>query len=354
VPGDSPQRVLYLHIGTQKTGTTTVQNMCKRNRDLLAGRGLYYPSAPGEGNHVGLMLYAVERGKNLSLRTMIGLRSPEEVEAFNATLMQRLQDEIAASGCSRVLLSNEHLSSHVTKAKDVRNLVADLRRICPEIRVVIYLRPQYELVLSAYSEAVKSGRAKPMNVELNEDTHFYNYDMMLSLWEMAVGIENIRVRLFHRDEFAEGSLITDFFRTIDMEVPESLELPGPLNRSFDAYTLEFARIANAVTPREDRGVGPWLLHLQNALERISSGPKFTAGGPELAELDRTFAASNAEVARRYFPERNGVLFAPFNELERPSSPPLTTRKVVELTIELWREATERKGPRRKQEQDEED
>jgi len=346
MPAGSSSRVLYLHIGTQKTGTTTLQNLFRRNRDLLAKHDLFYPTAPGGSNHVGLMLYAIERGRNLSLRTSIGLRSPEEVDEFNSTLMQRLQDEIEQSGCSKILMSNEHLSSHVTKAKDVRKFVDDLRRICPDIRVVIYLRPQYELVLSAYSQAVKSGRAKPMKVELDEETHFYNYDIMLNLWEMALGIENIRVRLFRRDEFAEGSLIADFFRTIDMDVPEGLDVPGALNPSFDAYTLEFARTANAIIPREQRvGTGPWLSKLLGALERISTGPKFTAAGPELAELDRTFQASNAEVARRYFPDRNGVLFQQFNELDRPSSPPLTTQKVVELTIALWLDATERKRKR---------
>jgi hypothetical protein len=316
--------------------------MFGRNRELLAECGLFYPAAPGETDHVGLVQYASASETRISLRSTLGLPTAAAAEAFDATLMQLLQDEIVASGCARVLLSGAQLSTHVTEPEDVRKLVNDLRRICPQIRVIVYLRPHHELALSAYSQAVKSGYAKPMTVVLDENCSLYDYDMMLSRWEKAVGIENITVRLLRRDEFADGSLIADFFRALDMKMPANLELPGRLNRSFDAYTLEFARITNAMTPREDRvGADPWLRNLQAALERISAGPQFTAAGPELAELDRRFAASNAEVARRYFPERNGVLFVPFNEAGRQDSPKLTARKVVELTLELWREAAER-------------
>jgi hypothetical protein len=348
MPETKPPRVLYLHIGAQKTGNATLQNLFMRNRELLAKHDLCYPGAPGEPNHAGLMLYAVEHDKNMSLRSRIGLPDGEEAEAFTASLMPRLQAEIEQSGCAKILLSNEYLSAHVTTAKDAQKLVDGLRQICPDIRLVIYLRPQYELVLSAYSQAVKSGRAEAMRVELDEDTQFCNYDMMLSLWEMALGIENIRVRLFRREEFAEGSVIADFFRTIDMEVPEGLELPGTLNPSLDACTLEFVRIANATIPRHEAvDTGPWLSPLLNALERISTGPKYIAASPDLAELDRTFQSSNEKVARRYFPERDGMLFPPYNEIDRPNSPSLTARKVVELTVALWQEATER-GIRKKQ------
>ena len=342
MPETKPPRVLYLHIGAQKTGNATLQNLFMRNRELLAKHDLCYPAAPGEANHACLVHYALGHDKNLSLRSRIGLPDGEELEAFIASLMPRLQAEIEQSGCSKILLSNGDLSGHITTAEDAQRLVDGLRQICPDIRLVIYLRPQYELVLSAYSQAVKSGSAETMRVELDEDTRFCNYDIMLSLWEKVLGIENIQVRLFRREEFAEGSLIADFFRTIGMEVPEGLELPGTLNPSLDAYTLEFVRMANATKPRHD-GVdtGSWLPQLMSALERISAGPKYIAASQELAELDRTFQASNEKVARRYFPERDGVLFQPFNEVDRPSSLPLTARKVVELTVALWQEAIER-------------
>ena len=45
---------LYLHIGTEKTGTTTIQSFLAANRDLLKRNRILYPRAPGEQNHRAL------------------------------------------------------------------------------------------------------------------------------------------------------------------------------------------------------------------------------------------------------------------------------------------------------------
>ena len=36
-------KTLYLHIGTPKTGTTSIQHFCKHNEKVLAGKGICYP-----------------------------------------------------------------------------------------------------------------------------------------------------------------------------------------------------------------------------------------------------------------------------------------------------------------------
>ena len=44
---------LVLHIGTEKTGTTSIQEFLKKNRDKLRKKGVYIPQSPmvGNGNH---------------------------------------------------------------------------------------------------------------------------------------------------------------------------------------------------------------------------------------------------------------------------------------------------------------
>ena len=45
-------RTLFLHIGSHKTGTTSIQNFLAHNRDLLAARGYGYP-VTGKGLNLG-------------------------------------------------------------------------------------------------------------------------------------------------------------------------------------------------------------------------------------------------------------------------------------------------------------
>jgi hypothetical protein len=354
MPTDEPQRRLYLHIGTEKTGTSTLQETCTSNRALLAKNGVCYPRAAGKRGHAGLTIYALDRAKRMGLRAAVGLQTEASVEEYKATLMERLRAEVARSDCTKILLSNEHMSSRLTRVRDVQKLVDGLYTVCPDIRVIVYLRPQYDLVLSSYSTAVKGGRSQGLNLDRDEGSHYYNFDLMLSLWEQVVGIENITVRLFNRNEFVGNSLISDFFDALGMEVPAGLEIPGTLNKAFDADTLQFARLVNELIPRSERKQNELrrsgILH---ALEQLSTGPKFTVAGSALSELDNTFRDSNERVARRYFPERNGVLFPHFNAMDTPDTLPLTPEKAIELAVALWRTGRKKKarvgaGRRRKQ------
>ena len=47
-----------LHIGTEKTGTTSIQKFLATNRTLLKANGVLYPLSPGKVNHIGLEAYA--------------------------------------------------------------------------------------------------------------------------------------------------------------------------------------------------------------------------------------------------------------------------------------------------------
>ena len=53
-----PSRSAILHIGTEKTGTTTLQVMLAGKRPALADLGYRYASAPGDISHTALAAYA--------------------------------------------------------------------------------------------------------------------------------------------------------------------------------------------------------------------------------------------------------------------------------------------------------
>lgn len=40
-------KTFTLHIGTEKTGTTTLQSFLSKNRDALSKQGIIYPKSPG-------------------------------------------------------------------------------------------------------------------------------------------------------------------------------------------------------------------------------------------------------------------------------------------------------------------
>ena len=331
-------QTLFLHIGTEKTGTTTLQTMFADNRDLLSRYGLLYPRVPGSVNHVGAALYALDLEDRPDLRSAIGLQTAAELITYRDGFISSLSREAGSSGCQSLLISNEHLSSRLTQQVQIERLVQGLREVATDIRVVVYLRPQYELAPSWFSTSIKSGNTEPFSPPLGDGNYFYNYDKLLRNWEAVVSPANMTVRLFSKQEFIKSNLIDDFLFALGINRPDGLTIPSDKNRSLDAETLEFLRLANRQVPwfvdGEQNAYRPALLQ---AIEAISgsSGPVADAG--TLSKIDIAFKESNRRVASRYFPER-GDLFAPFasNRPETSSGNMLTATRAVEIAIELWK------------------
>ena len=50
----------WLHIGVEKTGTTSIQSFLAANRTALRAEGRLYPIVPGAVGHLGLVAFALD------------------------------------------------------------------------------------------------------------------------------------------------------------------------------------------------------------------------------------------------------------------------------------------------------
>ncbi len=90
---------LYLHIGTEKTGTTSVQKFFRANREVLAQNGIIYPLAPGKQNHMGLAASAQDIGQARGpLRKSLGIKTEAEARTFRAPRCSRTSPGSSPSG----------------------------------------------------------------------------------------------------------------------------------------------------------------------------------------------------------------------------------------------------------------
>jgi hypothetical protein len=327
---------IYLHIGTQKTGTTTLQTVGRTNREALARRGILYPESPGHTNHTGLTLFATGGIGSHDLMRDAGLHSAEEMARYQAALPGRLGAEITASRCAKVWLSNEHLSSRVRNAQQLVPLADMLGELADEVRVVIYLRHQPEYYLSTYSMMIKAGGSKESLPPQSERDYYYNYDKMLNVWADAFGDSAITVRVFERPMMKNGDVVDDLFAIMGIERGEDLVIPTVLNPSLDARVLQFLRLFRQHVPRYvDDVLNPDHGDVIKALEAISNGPKFRVPAAEMRRIATIFAPSNARVARRFLGRDDGKLFAETTYRDDGEIAELSTEQAVEIAAYLW-------------------
>ncbi len=329
-------KTLYLHIGTEKTGSTALQAVSAVNRDVLMRHGIFYPKTPGERNHIKLAMFATA-ANSIDLRRRSNLSSNEAYQAFQARFGEELRCEIEANPCARVILSNEHLSSRLRNAEEVRRLAAIIRPLADCVKIVVYLRPQTELFLSSYSTSIKSGRTIALEPPKHRDDPRYNYELTLSLWAKIFGDENIIVRVYDRRSLVGNDVVKDFFSITDYAPGPDIKIPtslnGRLGHSAACFLLQF----NKHVPRfVEQGINPDRGDIAKLLEAHAGATALPVPAAVLRDIGGLYEDSNARVARRFLGRSDGNLFSDPSYLDKTAGEPLTVDQAVEICAYLWR------------------
>jgi tetratricopeptide (TPR) repeat protein len=335
-------RRAILQIGTEKTGTTSLQSFLAANRDRLRQRGFAYPRFCGEINHTGLAAYAMAPGRFDPLRARYGIHDREDV----APMRQRMALAAAAelAGDETVIFCNEHCHSRLVRLEEVVTLRDFLRVFFDRIDIAIYLRRQDQVAVSLYSTRLKSGgTGSDVLPRTNGEDHYFNYDRSLRLWEEAFGQDRVTVRLFDRADLVRGSVVADFLQTWNIGAPEDFAETPNQNESVSPEAQEFLRRINAHLK------APEGLALETILGPASSrlARHFPGSG---AKPDRASAIafydmyrpSNEAIRARHFPDRDRLFSDDFSSY--PEEPALqqtslddfgriAARLLTEMTLE---------------------
>ena len=133
---------LVLHIGTHKTGTSSLQNAFWRRREMLATHGIIYPDFGTAHSHHGLL-----GDRHADLARAYPLPKPP------AALMADLAAAHAATDATVILSSEEFSRGTPTRRFDF----ASFRAVSgfDRVEVVALLRPQLSYIQSVFLEVIK-------------------------------------------------------------------------------------------------------------------------------------------------------------------------------------------------------
>ncbi len=307
----SDRRALVLHIGSGKTGTTSIQGFLQRNRAQLADLGYLYPRTPGRSRHVRLSLF-LQPDDALEHIPSWGRQSFPSPDAFRKTFRRRLLREINKSGLSRVVLSDEALYNSPDQA--LQRLSRLAHRIAGSLRLVVYLRRQDDHLVSRYQQVVKHGETRRLaeRTQQLDLSRTYNHYTRLRTWERLLEPNRLVIRRFERDSFVDGSLYQDFLEAagIDARAEELKQVPAPRNESLDAESVEFLRILNLYLVEHERAE-PGMIDNRALIVRLaaaSTGPTLTLPERVLDEFMSQWEESNERAAREILGDESAELF----------------------------------------------
>jgi hypothetical protein len=327
---------VFLHVGLEKTGTTTLQVTMALNRRLLERYGYFFPTTleGSPSNHIGLALCAANPEAATDLRQYAGLTSGAAYAAFLQRYPRQIAEALTQSGCHSAILSNEHCSSRLFTIAEIAKLRDIITPLARECRAIIYLRRQDELVASHYSNSVKAGATHEFYYP--NGIQWLDYLRVLDMWAQVFGKENLTIRIFEPEQLRDGDLVADFFSTIGFAHYSQLVRPENQNRSLDIHTVEFLRRLNAHLPTcSDIGISRDRGSINEALAAITTRERLRPSAEAATTFLDQFAVSNAEVARRFLNRENGVLFTSTPLCNEPRLPSLDVDQAVAISAALW-------------------
>jgi hypothetical protein len=229
-----------LHIGLERTGTTSLQRFCADYKRELRKVSILYPTrslayAGGAWrNHAPLAsCYFHPQLRDLTIPF------PSERKEM---VLSSLSREIDTSGADVALLSSEHLSSRLMLPQ-IRALAADLAGY--DCRVAVVVRDPAARFFSSYSAHIVSGGTTSVEVYtdsklVGEAPYFRSIDLIRP-WEEAFGPENTGVFAYDRKGDVLRAIVQRF-------APREMATP-PLssygeNFSYGPLLIEAFRRAN--------------------------------------------------------------------------------------------------------------
>ncbi len=186
-------REAKIHIGLDKTGTTSIQSFCAANEQIIFQNTgwLYYPAGRKYDHHMEI---AEQVGVSCDPPISHGLPSPSQIT-----------DE---HECSKTFLSSEHFSFRAND-ENLARLANHFRGF--EVEIVVYYREPAAWFLSLYSETVKWGNQLTFNQFFDQNSWRLNFTRFHNFWTNAFGENNIQV-MNYEDEKSE--LIPGFLNVI--------------------------------------------------------------------------------------------------------------------------------------------
>jgi len=320
-------KTIFIHIGPQKTGTTTIQVGLKASRKRLKAAGFLVPIT---GQTAGRSAAQHHLGWEL-----VGSKHFDARQSWAA-----LRKEIDQFNGSSVILSTETLSQlEANQIEIIRNHL-----VPHDVRIVMYLRRQDGLLQSLWTQRIKNPRMRlpealeEFIVKKENHAHISAYALILQRWESVFDKENMLVRVLETNQL-RGQLFQDFLFTCGVEHSDRYPNPQDANVTPGAQTLELmayfkSRLFQKLNHQGMTCLFDTIQHVSRA-NHWKDVPVNLINRSLYARIMAEFDAMNLVIARRCFGRERLFLEEYEEKIIRGVNPEDVCREDVALVLDAY-------------------
>ncbi|MCW1575337.1 hypothetical protein OLT90_05920, partial [Campylobacter jejuni] len=243
-------KTAYIHIGTPKTGTTSIQKFLTLNREILKQNGYYYPHAFDEKEY----WYLEKMIKVINDHKILDFYQFHDVLNNDGELLLKfnnLKNEInSLEKDYKIILSSEGLYHQLSKKKEIYLLKKILLFLgFQEIFIIVYFRDPSDMLWNLYTTYVKNHTPTKLHIEPaeinSEGRHLCDYRKCLENYSEIFGISNVLVNIYDPDYLYRKNIIFDFLKQINYNGDtSSFIIPNFQNISLNYQGVKFFEILN--------------------------------------------------------------------------------------------------------------
>lgn len=329
-----------VHIGSPKTGTSSIQRYLQHNRAALAQQGIRYQrSSVRRGSQWELPMIAlmaedkllpneVQRARYKAIDSAMQKRTFGHIPDWLRKFPGQYDEPLA-------LFSSEHMLPWLRTPDLVARMDAIFRESFDEVQYLVYIREQGDLVTSEYSERVKRGTDVTFDDFFDNRLNGLNHFRVLSRWTDVVGQDRLTVRRMDREVLKDGDLLKDFCAVCGIDFDKT-EVPGRVNEALSAVGCEVMRALNTRIPEllPDGRANPLRRGLLHRVITMTDGMgKLRLTADQAARLAQKVKHSNSRVLDTFFPD-DAALFSKPSAVAAAQDRQQAREQALEIMAEL--------------------
>ena len=289
-------RTLYLHIGSHKTGTTSIQHFLAGQTEELARRGYAYPVS-ANGLNLGGVIGGLSEGE-------------DEMDEGGITRRTRQAISLICEGDAQVVIASSEGFSYMNDPAEIKALGRRLRRSFARIKIITYLRRQDQFAVSHHQEGANPQVKRATKLHGHRPTalpetsplqqKYLDYGTRIGMWGDAFGDKDVIVRVYDRALLKNGDSVADFLELVglgDMEIGE----PVARNTSMGFVKTKLGHILNEFVPD--------MAAKKAVLARLPEGGKLMPSRAEAMAFVEPYLAGNRRLNRRFKISEERSLFS---------------------------------------------
>jgi hypothetical protein len=286
-----------LHLGSEKTGTSSVQKYFGLHREALLRQGIWYPRSfanPAAHVHLKLSRAAIAGSLNDDAAEVVQFRNEHE--------------KAKKAGAVTAVFSSEFFHSEMREVAALERLREFLGKFFDRFQLVYYARRQDQMLASMHSTAVKGGWTtdpSALSVYESKGHYYFDHSAVCDMWSSKFGLENLTCRIYEREKLAGGDIVDDFTRIVGVNRRVD-DHRVSANESMSFETMSALLYLNASADKDNRELRRKLV----ARGRKRNGPRIPMlTRSEAQEFYARFGESNRQFFKRYVDENLATRFS---------------------------------------------